>query len=56
MRLRTCCAGWRRRSSARWSGGYGHFDTAEDAVQEALLAAAQQWPTDGDARKSRGTG
>jgi RNA polymerase sigma factor (sigma-70 family) len=23
---------------------YGHFDTAEDAVQEALLAAAQQWP------------
>jgi RNA polymerase sigma factor (sigma-70 family) len=26
---------------------YGHFDTCEDAVQEALLAAAQQWPTDG---------
>jgi RNA polymerase sigma factor (sigma-70 family) len=26
---------------------YGHFDTAEDAVQEALLAAAQQWPSDG---------
>ncbi|ONI84175.1 RNA polymerase subunit sigma-24 [Actinosynnema sp. ALI-1.44] len=25
---------------------YGHFDTAEDAVQEALLAAATQWPTD----------
>jgi RNA polymerase sigma factor (sigma-70 family) len=24
---------------------YGHFDTAEDAVQEALLAAARQWPT-----------
>ena len=24
---------------------YGHFDTAEDAVQEALLAAADQWPT-----------
>ena len=23
---------------------YGHFDTAEDAVQEALLAAAVQWP------------
>ncbi|EWM14218.1 RNA polymerase sigma-70 factor, ECF subfamily [Kutzneria sp. 744] len=23
---------------------YGHFDIAEDAVQEALLAAAQQWP------------
>jgi RNA polymerase sigma factor (sigma-70 family) len=26
---------------------FGHFDTAEDAVQEALLAAAQQWPVDG---------
>jgi RNA polymerase sigma factor (sigma-70 family) len=26
---------------------YGHFDTAEDAVQEALLAAALQWPDDG---------
>jgi RNA polymerase sigma factor (sigma-70 family) len=26
---------------------YGHFDACEDAVQEALLAAAQQWRTDG---------
>jgi RNA polymerase sigma factor (sigma-70 family) len=26
---------------------FGHFDIAEDAVQDALLAAAQQWPTDG---------
>jgi RNA polymerase sigma factor (sigma-70 family) len=26
---------------------YGHFDTAEDAVQEALIAAATQWPHDG---------
>jgi RNA polymerase sigma factor (sigma-70 family) len=26
---------------------YGQFDAAEDAVQEALLAAATQWPTDG---------
>jgi RNA polymerase sigma factor (sigma-70 family) len=26
---------------------YGHFDACEDAVQEALLAAAQQWPSDG---------
>ncbi|GAA1021172.1 RNA polymerase sigma24 factor [Acrocarpospora pleiomorpha] len=26
---------------------YGHFDTAEDAVQEALLAAAVQWPKEG---------
>jgi RNA polymerase sigma factor (sigma-70 family) len=26
---------------------YGHFDAAEDAVQEALLVAATQWPVDG---------
>ncbi len=26
---------------------YGHFDTAEDAVQEALLTAATRWPTSG---------
>ncbi|GGS59031.1 RNA polymerase sigma24 factor [Planobispora rosea] len=26
---------------------YGNFDTAEDAVQEALLAAATQWPGEG---------
>jgi RNA polymerase sigma factor (sigma-70 family) len=26
---------------------YGQFDAAEDAVQEALLAAAQQWPVAG---------
>ena len=26
---------------------YGHFDTAEDATQEALLAAAMQWPDQG---------
>ncbi|MHA6785234.1 RNA polymerase sigma factor [Pseudonocardia saturnea] len=26
---------------------YGHFDTAEDATQEALLAATRQWPVDG---------
>ncbi|WP_020667203.1 RNA polymerase sigma factor [Amycolatopsis nigrescens] len=26
---------------------YGHFDAAEDAVQEALLAAAGQWPESG---------
>jgi RNA polymerase sigma factor (sigma-70 family) len=27
--------------------GYGHFDLAEDATQEALLAAARRWPRDG---------
>ena len=26
---------------------YGDFDTCEDAVQEALLAAARHWPADG---------
>lgn len=26
---------------------YGHFDLAEDAVQEALLAASRQWPVEG---------
>jgi RNA polymerase sigma factor (sigma-70 family) len=26
---------------------YGHFDACEEAVQEALLAAAVQWPAEG---------
>ena len=26
---------------------YGNFETAEDAAQEALLAAATQWPAQG---------
>jgi RNA polymerase sigma factor (sigma-70 family) len=33
---------------------YGHFDSAEDAVQEALLAAATQWPADGVPVNPRG--
>jgi RNA polymerase sigma factor (sigma-70 family) len=33
---------------------YGHFDTAEEAVQEALLAAARQWPTEGIPDNPRG--
>jgi RNA polymerase sigma factor (sigma-70 family) len=33
---------------------YGHFDTAEDAMQEALLAAATQWPEDGVPDNPRG--
>ena len=33
---------------------YGHFDTAEDAVQEALLAAAEQWPAAGLPASPRG--
>ncbi|WP_432178910.1 RNA polymerase sigma factor [Streptomyces sp. NBC_00063] len=33
---------------------YGHFDAAEDAVQEALLAAARQWPEAGVPDNSRG--
>jgi RNA polymerase sigma factor (sigma-70 family) len=33
---------------------YGHFDAAEDAVQEALLAGAVQWPRDGVPDDPRG--
>src|SRR3954467_6743766 len=33
---------------------FGHFDLAEDAVQEALLAAATQWPRDGLPHSPRG--
>ncbi|MFI9768781.1 RNA polymerase sigma factor [Streptomyces sp. NPDC052415] len=33
---------------------YGHFDAAEDAVQEALLAAAGQWPGAGVPDNPRG--
>jgi RNA polymerase sigma factor (sigma-70 family) len=33
---------------------YGHFDHAEDAVQEALIAAAAQWPAAGVPDSPRG--
>ena len=33
---------------------YGHFDLAEDAVQEALLAAAEGWPVKGVPDNPRG--
>ncbi|TDD57695.1 RNA polymerase sigma factor [Kribbella antibiotica] len=33
---------------------YGQFDLCEDAVQEALLAAATQWPADGIPANPRG--
>jgi RNA polymerase sigma factor (sigma-70 family) len=32
---------------------YGHFDLAEDATQEALLAASVQWPRDGRPRSPK---
>ena len=35
---------------------YGHFDTAEDATQEALIAAARQWPGDGIPDSPRAAG
>jgi RNA polymerase sigma factor (sigma-70 family) len=41
---------WRRAAPQVLAGlvrGYGDFDAAEDALQEALLAAARQWPEDG---------
>jgi RNA polymerase sigma factor (sigma-70 family) len=33
---------------------YGHFDIAEDATQEALVAAALQWPKEGVPDNPRG--
>lgn len=33
---------------------YGHFDACEDAVQEALLAAAVQWPVEGVPESPKG--
>jgi RNA polymerase sigma factor (sigma-70 family) len=33
---------------------FGDFDSAEDAVQEALLAAARQWPAEGVPENPRG--
>jgi DNA-directed RNA polymerase specialized sigma24 family protein len=33
---------------------FGDFEAAEDAVQEALLASATQWPTDGVPANPRG--
>jgi RNA polymerase sigma factor (sigma-70 family) len=33
---------------------FGHFDIAEDAVQDALFAAAEQWPTRGIPEHPRG--
>jgi len=33
---------------------YGHFDVAEDAVQESLVAAATQWPVEGRPDSPRG--
>jgi RNA polymerase sigma factor (sigma-70 family) len=33
---------------------FGHFADAEDAVQEALLAAARQWPAEGVPNNPRG--
>jgi RNA polymerase sigma factor (sigma-70 family) len=33
---------------------YGHFDIAEDAVQEAMLDAATQWPNEGLPENAKG--
>jgi RNA polymerase sigma factor (sigma-70 family) len=33
---------------------YGDFDTCEDAVQEALVAAARQWPAEGTPANPKG--
>jgi RNA polymerase sigma factor (sigma-70 family) len=39
---------------AQVAGRYGSFDDAEDAVQEALVAAATQWPDEGLPDNPRG--
>ena len=54
QRARLCCASWRRRFSARWSAASATSAAAEDAVQEALLAAAMQWPDEGVPDNPRG--
>jgi len=36
------------------AGRYGQFDACEDATQEALVKAAQRWPTDGIPENPRG--
>ena len=44
---RTCCVGSAPQVLGALVRRYGNFDLAEDATQEALLAAAMQWPRDG---------
>ena len=51
---RTCCASWRRRCSARWCAATGSSTLCEDAVQEALLAAASSGPARGCPDNPRG--
>ena len=53
-RSRTCCASSRRRCSARSCAATATSTTCEDAVQEALLAAAPQWPARGGAGQPDG--
>ena len=53
---RTCCAALAPQVLGALVRRYGHFDACEDAVQEALLAAAVQWPERGRARRTRAAG
>ena len=53
-RARTCGGARRRTSSPRCSGGTATSTAREDAVQEALLAAARQWPAEGVPDDPRG--
>ena len=48
-----CCANLRRRCSAR-SSPFRDFSSAEDAVQEAMIAAFTQWPQEGNPENPRG--
>ena len=51
----TCCASWRRRCSAAVLRRFRDFGAAEDAVQEALIAAASSGRATG-ARTIRAAG
>ena len=51
---RACCASLRRRSLGALMRRYDDFQAAEDAVQEALVAAASQWAERGVPENPRG--
>ncbi len=51
---RTCCARWRRRSSARSCAATATSTRARTPCRRPCSAAAAQWPGDGRARPTRG--
>ena len=53
---RTCCASSAPQVLGALVRRHGDFDAAEDAVQEALLAAAQHWPRGRASPRARAAG